>query len=114
MVAATLWLVLFGVLHVETHMMVFSLFVIAPLIVATVADERRTAILAGAAVALTVGIGLWEGSAGDGIYWTRAAVVCAIGAMAVVVAGVGPPPAGAPARGGAGGAAPPPAPRPPP
>ena len=88
MVAATLWLVLFGVLHVETHMMVFSLFVIAPLIVATVADERRTAILAGAAVALTVGIGLWEGSAGDGIYWTRAAVVCAIGAMAVVVAGI--------------------------
>jgi sigma-B regulation protein RsbU (phosphoserine phosphatase) len=88
LVAATLWLVLFGVLHVLTHMMVYSLFVIAPLIVATVADERRTAILAGAAVALTVGIGLWEGSAGDGIYWTRAAVVCAIGAMAVVVAGI--------------------------
>jgi hypothetical protein len=47
----------FGVLHVMTGITVFSLSSVAPLIVATVADERRTAIFAGAAVALTVGIG---------------------------------------------------------
>jgi len=88
MASAALWLVLFGVLHGLTHMTVISLFGIAPLIVATVADEGRTAIFAGAAVALAVGIGAWYGNAADGVYWTRAAVVCAIGAMAVVVAGI--------------------------
>jgi serine phosphatase RsbU (regulator of sigma subunit) len=30
----------------------------------------------------------WQGSAADGVYWTRLAVVGAIGAMAVVVAGI--------------------------
>src|ERR1700760_494049 len=88
MAAAALWLVVFGVLHVLTRMMVVSLFGIAPLIVATVAGERRTAVFAGAAVALSVGVGWWEGSAGDRVYWTRVAVVGAIGAMAVVVAGM--------------------------
>jgi phosphoserine phosphatase RsbU/P len=88
MAVAALWLVLFGVLYVLTRMTVFSLFDIAPLIVAIVADERRTAIFAGAAVALAAGIGWWEGSAGDWVYWTRVAVVCAIGAIAVVVAGI--------------------------
>lgn len=88
MAVAALWLVLFGVLHVLTRMTVFSLFSIAPLIVATVADERRTVIFAGAAVALSVGIGPWYRNAADGVYWTRVAVVCAIGAMAVVVAGI--------------------------
>ena len=88
MAAAALWLVLFGVLYALTRMTVYSLFGIAPLIVATVADERRTAIFAGAAVALAVGFGWWEGSTADGVYWTRLAVVCAIGAMAVVVAGI--------------------------
>jgi phosphoserine phosphatase RsbU/P len=88
MAAAALWLALFGVLYVPTRMTVLSLFGISPLIAATVADERRTAIFAGAAVALAVGIGWWEGSAADAVYWTRVAVVCAIGAMAVVVAGI--------------------------
>ena len=86
--AAALWLVLFGVLYALTRMTVYSLFGIAPLIVATVAGERRTAIFAGAAVALAVGVGWWEGSATDGVYWTRLAVVSAIGTMAVVVAGM--------------------------
>src|SRR2546430_15403589 len=99
MASAALWLVLFGVLHVLTHMTVISLFGIAPLIVATVADEGRTAIFAGAAVALAVGIGAWYGNAADGVYWTRVAAVCAIGAMAVVVAGTTPPPRGAPGPG---------------
>jgi serine phosphatase RsbU (regulator of sigma subunit) len=87
MAAAALWLVLFGVLHVLTRMTVYSLFAIAPLIVATAADERRTAIFAGGAVALTAGTG-WHEHAGDGLYWTRIAAVTAIGAMAVVVAGM--------------------------
>ena len=76
MVAAVLWLVLFGVLHVLTRMTVFSLFGIAPLIVATAADERRTAVFAGGAVALTAATG-WQGSAGDSLYWTRVASVSA-------------------------------------
>src|SRR5207253_9565757 len=58
------------------------------LIVATVADERRTAIFAGAAVALAIGTGLRHGVAGDAVYWTRVAAVCVISAMAVVVAGI--------------------------
>ena len=88
MAAAAVWLVLFGVLHALTPLTVFSLFSIAPLIVATVADERHTAIFAGAAVALTIAAGWWQGDAGDAIYWTRVTVVCAISAMAVVVAGM--------------------------
>jgi phosphoserine phosphatase RsbU/P len=87
--AAVLWLVLFGGLYVRTRMTVLSLFGIAPLIVAAVADERRTAIFAGTAAALAAGIGRWEGSATDGVYWTKVAVVCATGAVAVLVAGVG-------------------------
>jgi hypothetical protein len=54
MAAAGVWLFLFGVLHLTTDVMVVSLFSVAPLIVATVADERRTAAFAGAAVALAV------------------------------------------------------------
>jgi phosphoserine phosphatase RsbU/P len=88
MTAAALWLVLFGVLHALTRMREFSLFSLAPLIMATVADERRTAIFAGGAVALTIGTGLRQGSIGDAHYWTRVAVVCAIGVMAVVIAGM--------------------------
>jgi phosphoserine phosphatase RsbU/P len=88
MAAAAVWLAVFGVLHVMTGITEFSLFSVAPLIVATVADERRTAIFAGAAVALTVATGLWQGSAADAIYWARVGVVCIISGMAVVVAGM--------------------------
>ena len=65
-----------------------TLFSVAPLIVATVADERRTAIVAGAAVALAVGAVWWHGLLRDGAYRTRIAAACVIGAMAVVVAGI--------------------------
>jgi sigma-B regulation protein RsbU (phosphoserine phosphatase) len=88
MAVAALWLVTFGVFHVLVPMTVFSMFGMAPLIVATVADERRTALFAGTALAFVVGIGWWQGNAWDGAYWTRVAVVCAIGGMAVVVAGI--------------------------
>ncbi len=88
MAVAALWLVVFGVLHVITGVTVFALFSLAPLIVATAADERRTAVFAGAAVALTI----WADSLHDPVanvtYWARVAVVCAISAMAVVVAGI--------------------------
>jgi hypothetical protein len=50
MVVAALWLVLFGVLDAIPGLIVISLFGAAPLIVATAADERRTAIFAGATV----------------------------------------------------------------
>ena len=89
MAAAALWLAGFGVLHVMTGLTVFSLFSVAPLIVATVSDARRTAVFAGAAVALTIGVGWWwHGVTTDAIYWTRVAAVCVISVMAVVVAGM--------------------------
>ncbi len=85
---AALCLVLFGVVHATTDVMVLSLFSLAPLVAATVADERRTAIFAGTAVALAIGAGWWDGATGQLTYWIRVAVVCAISAMAVVVAGM--------------------------
>jgi hypothetical protein len=88
MAAAALWLLVCGALHARTGLIVPALFSVAPLIVATVADERRTAIFAGAAVALAIGAGLRHGVAGDAVYWTRVAAVCVISAMAVVVAGI--------------------------
>ncbi len=86
--AAALWLVLFAVLDATTGLMVLSLFSVAPLMAATVADERHTAVFAAAAVALAVGAGWWDGAMGEVNYWTRVAAVCAISAMAVVVAGM--------------------------
>ncbi len=88
MAAAAVWLVLFSVIDTVPGVAVISLFSVAPLIVATVADERRTAVFAAAAVALAAGAGWWHGMTGDLNYWTRVAAVCAVGAMAVVVAGI--------------------------
>ena len=61
MAAAVLWLVAFGVLDAMPGVIVVSLFSVAPLIVATVADERRTAIFAVAAMALAIAAGKWDG-----------------------------------------------------
>jgi hypothetical protein len=88
MAAAAGWLVLCSVLHATTGVTVPPLFSLAPLIAATVADERRTAVVAGAAVALAVGAGWWHGLTADVNYWIRVATLCAICAMAVVVAGM--------------------------
>ena len=88
MAAAALWLVLCSVLHATTSVMVPPLFSLAPLIAATVADERRTAVFAAAAAALAVGTGWWHGLTGDVNYWIRVTALCAISAMAVVVAGI--------------------------
>lgn len=88
MAVAVLWLAVFGVLHLTTSFEAYSLFSVAPLAVATVADERRTAIFAAAAVALTVVIGSLQSADADAdaSYWSRLAVVAIISAMAVVVA----------------------------
>ncbi len=86
MAAATLWLIMFGVLDAMPDLIVNTLFSIAPLIMATVADERRTAIFAGATVALAIAAGRWDGVTKDVNYWTRVAAVCAISVMAVVMA----------------------------
>jgi phosphoserine phosphatase RsbU/P len=88
MAAAALWLVLFGVLDATTGLIALSLFSVAPLIAATVADERRTAVLGAAAMALAIGAGWWDGIRGDANYWAWVAAVCAVSVMAVVVAGM--------------------------
>jgi sigma-B regulation protein RsbU (phosphoserine phosphatase) len=72
----------------EGHTLGWTTRCIAPLVAAAVADERRTAVFAGAAVALAIGAGWQDGVAGSVTYWIRVAVVCAICAMAVVVAGM--------------------------
>jgi phosphoserine phosphatase RsbU/P len=88
MATAALWLVFCGAMDAMTGLNVISLFSIAPLIVATVAGERRTAVFAGAAVTLAVGTGWRYSNTGEAAYWTRVAVVLAVSAMAVVVAGM--------------------------
>lgn len=89
MAVAAVWLAVFWILHATTGITVFSLFSVAPLIVATVAGEHRTAIFAAAAMSLTIGAAWWwQGTTTDAAYWTRVAVVCVISVMAVVVAGI--------------------------
>ena len=86
--AAAGWLILSGLLDAMTGLTALSLFSIAPLIAATVADERRTAVFGAAAVALAIGAGWWDGIRGHANYWAWVTVVCAVSAMAVVVAGM--------------------------
>jgi len=88
MAVAALWLLLFGVLDVTSDVIVISLFIVAPLIVAAAADERRTAVFAGLTVALTIGAGWWNGLMENSNYWIRLTAVCAVSVMAVVLAGV--------------------------
>ena len=88
MAAAAAWLILSGLLDAMTGLTALSLFSIAPLIAATVADERRTAVFGAAAVALAIGAGWWDGIRGHANYWAWVTVVCAVSAMAVVVAGM--------------------------
>ena len=85
---AALCLVLFVVIHATTDVMVFSLFSIAPLVAATVADERRTGRIRGRRSGARHRGWLVGRRRGDVTYWIRVAVVCAISAMAVVVAGM--------------------------
>ena len=68
MAMAVLWLLLPCVLAMS-GLIVISLFIVAPLIVATAADERRTAIVAGATMVLTIAAGAWHGHAEDANSW---------------------------------------------
>jgi phosphoserine phosphatase RsbU/P len=86
MAVAAVWLVVCGVVDVQPNLLLISLFSVAPLIVATVADERRVAIFAGAAAALAIAAGWWD-PRGDGSYWPAVVTVWIISAMAVVIAG---------------------------
>jgi sigma-B regulation protein RsbU (phosphoserine phosphatase) len=88
MAVAALWLLLPCVLAATSGLVVISLFIVAPLIAATAADERRTAIFAGAAAALTIAAGSWHGPIEDANYWIRLTAVCAMGLLAVVLARV--------------------------
>ena len=86
--AAAVWLILSGLLDAITGLTALSLFSIAPLIAATVADERRTAVFGAAAVALAIGAGWWDGIRGHANYRAWVTVVCAVSATAVVLAGM--------------------------
>jgi sigma-B regulation protein RsbU (phosphoserine phosphatase) len=88
MAAAALWLVLFGVLGATSGLIVMPLIIVAPLIVATAADGRRTAIFAGAAAVLTIAAGSWHSPVEHANYWIWPTAVCAVGVPAVVLAGL--------------------------
>ena len=87
MAVAVLWLLLPCVLAAASGLIVISLFIVAPLIAAIAADERRTAIVAGATVVLTIAAGCWHGRVQDPD-WIRLTAVCAMSLLAVVLAGV--------------------------
>lgn len=87
MAVAVLWLLLPCVLAATSGLIVISLFTVAPLIAATAADERRTAIIAGATVVLTIAAGWWHSPIADP-NWIRLTAVCAMSLVAVVLAGV--------------------------
>ncbi len=85
---AALWLLAFGLLDAMSGVVVISLFIVAPLIVAIAAGERGTAIFAGITVALIIGAGWRHGLMENSSYWIRLTAVCAVSVMAVVLAGV--------------------------
>jgi len=88
MAVAALWLLLPCVLAATSGLIEISLFIVAPLIVATAADERRTAIFAGAAVVLTLAAGSRHSPGADANYWIWLTAVCTVSLLAVVLAGV--------------------------
>jgi len=88
MALAALWLLTFGVVDAVSGVIVISLFIVAPLIVAIAADERRTAICAGITVALIIGAGWGHGLMGNAAYGIRLIAACVVSVMAVLLAGV--------------------------
>jgi phosphoserine phosphatase RsbU/P len=85
--AAAVWLAMLGALSGASGLTVIPLFIVAPLIAAIAADERRTAIVAGATVVLTITAGWWHGPGGHASYWIWPAAACAMSVAAVVLAG---------------------------
>ena len=88
MAAAVLWLLVSGLLVIVSGGIAISLVIVAPLIAATAANQRRTAIVAGAIVLLTIVAGAWPGHIQDASYWIRLTAACAVSVLAVVLAGV--------------------------
>ena len=87
MAVAVLCLLVACVLAATSGLLVISLFIVAPVIVATAADERRTAIFAGATVVLAIAAGSWHGPVEDANPWIWLPAVCAMSLLAVVLAG---------------------------
>src|SRR6266481_2568443 len=87
MAAAILWLLVFDALDAASGGIIISLVIVAPLIAATAADERPTALVAGATVMLTVAAGAWHGRIQDPGYWIGLTVACSVSVLAVVLAG---------------------------
>jgi phosphoserine phosphatase RsbU/P len=87
MAVAVLCLLVPCALAASSGLLVISLFIVAPVIVATAADERRTVIFAGVTVVLAFAAGSWHGPVEDANSWTRLTVVCAMSLLAVVLAG---------------------------
>jgi phosphoserine phosphatase RsbU/P len=85
---AALWLAVFAVIDAVPLLNMISMFAVAPLIVATAAGERITAIFSGAAVVLALTVVMWDHVPRDGNYWVRVAAIGIIGVMAVVLAGL--------------------------
>jgi phosphoserine phosphatase RsbU/P len=85
---AALWLAVCAAIDTVPMLSTIALFAVAPLIVATAADERRTAIFSGAAVALTLTVVMWDHVRRDENYWVRVAAIAITGVMAVVLAGL--------------------------
>jgi sigma-B regulation protein RsbU (phosphoserine phosphatase) len=85
---AVLWLLLSGVLATVSGGIIVSLFIVAPLIAATAADERRTALVAGATVVLTIAARAWHGHIQDASYWIGLTATCAASVLAVMLAGM--------------------------
>jgi len=88
MALAVLWLLVSGLLVMVSGGIVISLVIVAPLIAATAANQRRTAIVAGAIVLLTIVAGAWPGHIQDASYWIRLTAACAVSVLAVALARV--------------------------
>jgi serine phosphatase RsbU (regulator of sigma subunit) len=67
---------------------VTCLVIVAPLITATAADARRTALVAGAALAPAIAAGARPGRLQDPGCWAGLAAACAVSVLAVVLAGI--------------------------
>ena len=88
MAAAVLWLLVPGVLDAVSGGIVVSLFILAPLIAVTAADEHHTALVGGVTVVLTIAAGAWHGHIQDPGYWTGFTVACAVSVLAIMLVGM--------------------------
>ena len=88
MAAAVVWLLVSGVPGTASGGIMTWLVIVAPLIAATAADARRTALVAAAALALTIAAGARHGRLQDPGCWAGLAAAYAVSVLAVVLAGV--------------------------